>query len=130
MPDISHALIEGDTRAEQREFPLLNLLKYEEKESNKSSKVANQAVLREPFTTCSRRESSIQRTLGPQKKEETIFKSDLPIVEESPAARLERLGRQRPEVFVSIWAEIGFVFSISMSQILSVSIIASHILSN
>ncbi|KAH8682923.1 major facilitator superfamily domain-containing protein [Tricladium varicosporioides] len=34
-------------------------------------------------------------------------------------ARLERLGRQRPEVFDSIWAEIGFVFSISMSQILT-----------
>ncbi|KAI1007440.1 hypothetical protein K3495_g783 [Podosphaera aphanis] len=33
--------------------------------------------------------------------------------------RLERLGRQRPEVFTSSWAEIGFIFSISMSQILS-----------
>ena len=42
-------------------------------------------------------------------------------VEESTEARLERLGRQRPDVFASIWSEIGFVFSISMSQILSVS---------
>jgi len=42
-------------------------------------------------------------------------------LEESPEARLERLGRQRPEVFKSIYAEIGFVFSISMSQIFSVS---------
>jgi hypothetical protein len=44
-----------------------------------------------------------------------------PTVEESLEARLERLGRQRPEVFASIYAEIGFVFSISMSQVLSVS---------
>ena len=46
---------------------------------------------------------------------------DTPVVEESTEARLERLGRQRPEVFDSIWSEIGFVFSISMSQVLSVS---------
>ena len=44
-----------------------------------------------------------------------------PAVEESLEARLERLGRQRPEVFGSVWAEIGFVFSISMSQVLSVN---------
>src|SRR3954468_22364768 len=43
-----------------------------------------------------------------------------PAVEESLEARLERLGRQRPEVFGSIWAEIGFVFSISMAQVLTV----------
>lgn len=43
-----------------------------------------------------------------------------PAVEEPLEARLERLGRQRPEVFASVWAEIGFVFSISMSQVLSV----------
>jgi hypothetical protein len=43
-------------------------------------------------------------------------------VEESLEARLEQLGRQRPEVFGSLWAEIGFVFSISMSQVLSVSL--------
>lgn len=41
--------------------------------------------------------------------------------EESAEARLERLGRQRPEAFDSVWSEIGFVFSISMSQVLSVS---------
>jgi hypothetical protein len=43
-----------------------------------------------------------------------------PAIEESAEARVERLGRQRPEVFDSIWSEIGFVFSISMSQVLSV----------
>jgi MFS family permease len=37
--------------------------------------------------------------------------------EESRQASIERLGRQRPQVFNSVWAEIAFVFSISMSQI-------------
>ncbi|KAM3081081.1 hypothetical protein ACMFMG_005034 [Clarireedia jacksonii] len=39
--------------------------------------------------------------------------------DETPEARIERLGRQRPEIFHSKWAEYGFVFSISMSQVLS-----------
>ncbi|KAI9776687.1 MAG: hypothetical protein M1839_009414 [Geoglossum umbratile] len=34
-------------------------------------------------------------------------------------AQIERLGRKRPEKFKSLMAEIGFVFSISMSQILT-----------
>ena len=55
-----------------------------------------------------------------QEKESTHQKPASPAVEESLEARLERLGRQRPDVFHSIWAEIGFVFSISMSQVLSV----------
>lgn len=46
-------------------------------------------------------------------------KGGSPAVDESLEARLERLGRQRPELFGSVWAEIGFVFSISMSQVLS-----------
>lgn len=60
-------------------------------------------------------------TIPPQKQESQQPGVDSPIVEESAGARLERLGRQRPEVFKSTWAEIGFVFSISMSQVLSVS---------
>lgn len=48
-------------------------------------------------------------------------KGGSPAVDESLEARLERLGRHRPEVFGSVWAEIGFVFSISMSQVLSVN---------
>jgi hypothetical protein len=44
-----------------------------------------------------------------------------PSREESPDSRLEKLGRQRPEVFKSLWAEIGFVFSVVMSQVLVVS---------
>lgn len=41
--------------------------------------------------------------------------------EESLEARIERLGRERPEQFKSFWAECVFVFSIAMSQVLSVS---------
>lgn len=49
--------------------------------------------------------------------------------EESMEARIERLGRERPQQFKSLWAEVVFVFSISMSQVLSVSLI-SKILSD
>jgi hypothetical protein len=41
--------------------------------------------------------------------------------EESFEARIERLGRERPKAFKSLWAEVGFVFTISMSQVLTVS---------
>jgi hypothetical protein len=48
--------------------------------------------------------------------------SDLKINhEETHEARIERLGRQRPEQFKTLWAEIGFVFSIVMSHVMSVS---------
>jgi MFS family permease len=39
--------------------------------------------------------------------------------EESEKARIERLGRQRPERFGSAWKEFGFVFSVTMSQLLT-----------
>ena len=39
--------------------------------------------------------------------------------EESMDARIERLGRERPAIFKSLWAELAFVFSIYMSQILT-----------
>lgn len=35
--------------------------------------------------------------------------------------RIERLGRKRPKQFKSLWAEVAFIFSIAMSQVLSVS---------
>lgn len=38
---------------------------------------------------------------------------------EAEEARIERLGRQRPESLTSIWREVGFVFSIVMSQLLT-----------
>lgn len=41
-------------------------------------------------------------------------------IEESEEERLDRLGRARPEVFKSLWAEIGFVYSIAMAQVLGV----------
>lgn len=40
--------------------------------------------------------------------------------EESERARIERLGRERPPQFKSIWAELGFVYSIVTSQLLAV----------
>ncbi|KAK6425729.1 hypothetical protein LTR95_016230, partial [Oleoguttula sp. CCFEE 5521] len=43
----------------------------------------------------------------------------IPTAEESPRARIERLGRERPAVFTTAWKEIIFVFSISMSQLLT-----------
>lgn len=39
--------------------------------------------------------------------------------EESEAARLERLGRERPKKLGSMWKELGFVFSIVFSQCLN-----------
>ena len=39
--------------------------------------------------------------------------------EESEWARIERLGRQRPRQFKTIWSELMFLFSIYMSQILT-----------
>lgn len=62
--------------------------------------------------------------LGPFEKENDQQGKDLPAVEESVEARINRLGRQRPEVFKSMWAEVGFVFSIAMSQVLSVRTLA------
>lgn len=38
---------------------------------------------------------------------------------ESEAARIERLGRERPASLTSFWTEAGFVFSIAMSQLLT-----------
>jgi hypothetical protein len=40
--------------------------------------------------------------------------------EETAEQRIERLGRERPQQFKTLWAEIGFVFSITMSQVLTV----------
>lgn len=42
-----------------------------------------------------------------------------PDIEESMEARIERLGRERPPAFKSIWHEIAFGFSIYMSQVLT-----------
>ncbi|KAI9824761.1 MAG: hypothetical protein M1832_001589 [Thelocarpon impressellum] len=39
--------------------------------------------------------------------------------EESERARIERLGRQRPEIFRSRWAEAGFCYSVLASQFMA-----------
>jgi len=40
--------------------------------------------------------------------------------EGSERARIERLGRERPPKFTSLWAEIGFCYSILASQFMAV----------
>ena len=40
--------------------------------------------------------------------------------EESERAPIERLGRERPAKFKSIWAEVGFCYSIVASQFMAV----------
>ncbi|KAM0795489.1 major facilitator superfamily domain-containing protein [Usnea florida] len=39
--------------------------------------------------------------------------------EESSQARIERLGRERPSTFTTLWSEVFFIFSITMSQFLT-----------
>lgn len=41
------------------------------------------------------------------------------VEEESEKARIERLGRQRPEKLGSAWKEFGFIFAVTMSQLLT-----------
>lgn len=48
------------------------------------------------------------------------FKHGPPLEEESEQARVERLGRMRPEIFRGLWDEFGFCFSVVMSQALTV----------
>jgi hypothetical protein len=42
---------------------------------------------------------------------------------ESERDRIERLGRQRPDKFSSIWKEAAFVYSVVMSQAITVRLI-------
>lgn len=41
---------------------------------------------------------------------------------ETEEARVERLGRERPAIFKSLWAEIFFCYSILASQFMAVSL--------
>jgi hypothetical protein len=72
------------------------------------------------LATADREEIPASIANEPRENEKIDLDRDAPVVEESDEARLERLGRQMPEVFGSIWSEIGFVFSISMAQVLTV----------
>ncbi|KAI4738622.1 putative MFS multidrug transporter [Aureobasidium sp. EXF-12298] len=56
-------------------------------------------------------------TIDQQRPDETELQQNLE--GESLDMRIERLGRARPPAFKTIWAEIGFVFSITMSQFLT-----------
>lgn len=40
-------------------------------------------------------------------------------------ARIERLGRERPSKFKTLWAEIAFILSILASQVMAVSVLES-----
>lgn len=60
--------------------------------------------------------SPTQPRQEPEKKEITDGEADN---EEPMRARIERLSRARPPVFRSFWAEIAFVFSICMSQVVT-----------
>lgn len=75
-----------------------------------------------PIVTIDQEEPRVPETHIPREDHKNSLERDVPAVEESHEAMLERLGRQRPEVFRSIWSEIGFVFSISMAQVLTVRI--------
>ena len=46
---------------------------------------------------------------------------------EDTAAGIERLGRQRPEKFTTIWQEIGFCFSLLASMIMAVGILSLQV---
>ena len=101
-----------DISPPSREFPLVN-------------PEVMPKLIRE-FTQAATYQGSVvsPTTPGPFEKEIQQQGVDSLTLEESIESRLERLGRQRPEVFESLWAEIGFVFSISMSQVLSVSFVS------
>ena len=104
LPHLSNregtALSEGDFSAPQKEASI------QEEESHVAP--ATPIEGRPPTNT------------APFEEKKSSLDGDAPAIEELAEARLERLGRQRPEVFGSLWAEIGFVFSISMSQVLTV----------
>jgi len=89
-------------------------------EISRNSSILNQ--VNEAALAAAFQESIIASPPKLRQKETETPSQDPPAIEESTEARIERLGRQRPEVFDSIWSEIGFVFSISMSQVLSVGI--------
>lgn len=66
--------------------------------------------------------------IKPTGSEDTIRQGEMEAPEptdasdgESIGAKLERLGRERPACFKSAWQETGFVFSICVCQVLSVS---------
>ncbi|KAF2156014.1 MFS general substrate transporter [Myriangium duriaei CBS 260.36] len=45
--------------------------------------------------------------------------SSIPKTEQDESRELERLGRERPKVFKTMWSEIGFCFAVVMSQFIT-----------
>jgi len=117
--DESQTAVKDDIVMESQETPVLSPLENSTQEQDRLDE-ASSRMGRTTTAAPAQRELDIQEAPGPQAKGKKIHKSDSPAIEESTEARLERLGRQRPDVFDSIWPEMGFVFSISMSQVLSV----------
>lgn len=72
-------------------------------------------------TSCQDTHDYEASTLPPQ--EDIKTKSEAPIdeppIDEALQARIERLGRERPPAFPTIWSEILLVFTVSMSQLLT-----------
>ncbi|GIZ40527.1 hypothetical protein CKM354_000386100 [Cercospora kikuchii] len=60
---------------------------------------------------------SLENKAGPDFDQERQSSGDE--LDHDELARIETLGRQRPEQLTSIWQEIGFVFSITVSQALN-----------
>ncbi|KAF2093032.1 MFS general substrate transporter [Rhizodiscina lignyota] len=59
------------------------------------------------------------RPLQGERKKDIEIRDGNGVVEVSEEARIERLGRMRPERFRTVWEEIGFCFSVVMSQALT-----------
>src|SRR5438045_5800412 len=60
--------------------------------------------------------SKVATIRSPEPEKDQTFEDD---EEESLEARIERLGRERPARFPTLWAELAFIFSILMSQIMT-----------
>lgn len=75
--------------------------------------------------------SAVQHSVVPSAGEGTVLKTDTVLhhgerdvtvmntTEDPLKTRIERLGRERPPSFHSRWSEVSFVFSITMSQLLT-----------
>ena len=60
--------------------------------------------------------STVATVLRPEPEKDQTFEND---EEESLETRIERLGRERPAGFPTLWAELAFIFSVLMSQVMT-----------
>lgn len=69
-----------------------------------------------------RRYSQSAANNGASKEEHRVEKGyEGDDIDEAETARIQRLGRERPRIFKSLWAEIGFCYSILASMFMAVS---------